>query len=438
MPPETGPEGQANPSPETGPEGQANPSPETGPEDQLPPGLVATNPPYGERLGARSDMPALYTLLGDRLRDGFRGWRAAILAPDLDLGKALRLRAERRHVLHNGPIEVHLLRIDIPLHPPAPRPVVRSEGGQALLNRLRKNRKQLAGWAAREGIEAFRVYDSDIPEYAIAVDLYRDWAVVQEYAAPPEIDPARAAARLREATAIVPEALGIPPAQVVLKRRERAKGGGQYGRRDDAGRLIEVREGPCRLLVNLTDYLDTGLFLDHRVTRHLVGELARGRKVLNLFAYTGAASVHAGKGGALSTTSVDLSPTYCAWARRNLDLNGLGEPQHRVVQAECREFMDRELRRYGLVFLDPPTFSNSKRMEGVLDVQRDHVDLIRGATRLLERGGVLIFSTNYRRFRLDTDALADLTITDISAATIPRDFARNHKIHRCYRVETPR
>ena len=415
-------------APETGPEGQAREAV----------GLVATNPPYGERIGERADMPALYGLLGARLREGFRGWRAAILAPDLELGKALRLYADKRYVMHNGPIPVHLLKIEIAKEQRPPRPVVRSEGGLALLNRLKKNLKQLAGWAAREGIEAYRVYDSDIPEYAVAVDLYRDWAVVQEYAAPPEIEPGRAAARLREAVAIVPEALGIPPAQVVLKRRERSKGGQQYGRRDDSGQMIEVREGPCRLLVNLTDYLDTGLFLDHRATRARVGELARGKKVLNLFAYTASASVHAGKGGALSTTSVDLSPTYCAWARRNLELNGLKEPQHKVIEAECREFMDRELRRYGLVFLDPPTFSNSKRMEGVLDVQRDHVALIRAAVRLLERDGVLVFSTNNRKFRLDQEALADLEIEDISAATIPRDFARNQKIHRCFLIRSGR
>lgn len=459
--PETGPGGQATDgpaqaghepdapvAPETGPGGQATDGHEARAPEQAGPaadgqgreavGLVVTNPPYGERIGERADMPALYGLLGERLRERFRGWRVAVLAPDMELGKALRLYADKRYVLYNGAIPVHLLRIDVPREPRPPRPVVRSEGGLALANRLKKNLKQLAGWAAREGIEAYRVYDSDIPEYAVAVDLYRDWAVVQEYAAPPEIEPGRAAARLREAVAVVPEALGIPAAQVVLKRRERGKGGRQYGRRDDAGQLLEVREGPCRVLVNLTDYLDTGLFLDHRETRAMVGQLARGKKFLNLFAYTATASIHAGKAGALSTTSVDLSKGYCAWARKNLELNGLREPQHRVVEAECREFMDRELRRYGVIFLDPPTFSNSKRMEGVLDVQRDHVELIRAAVRLLERGGVLIFSTNNRRFKLDQGGLADLKITDVSAATIPRDFARNPKIHRCFRIESGR
>lgn len=415
-------------APETGRKGQ----------DARPAGLVATNPPYGERIGVRADMPALYELLGARLRDHFGGWKAVVLAPDLELGHAIGLRAERRHLLYNGAIPVHLLRFEVPREPPPPRVYTRSEGGEALFNRLRKNRKHLGSWAARHGIEAFRLYDSDIPEYALAIDVYRDWALVQEYAPPAEIDPVRAAARLREALRVIPDALEIPPSQVVCKRRERAKGGGQYGRRDDAGEVLEVREGPGRFLVNLTDYLDTGLFLDHRDTRALVGRLARGKRFLNLFAYTGTASVYAGKGGAVSTTTVDMSSTYCAWARRNLELNGLRGPQHRVVEAECREFMDRELRRYGLVFLDPPTFSNSKRMAGVLDVQRDHVALIRGAVRLLERGGVLIFSTNYRRFRLDREQLADLEIEDLSASTIPKDFARSPKIHKCFKITARR
>lgn len=411
-------------------------APETGAQaGDAPKGLVVTNPPYGERLAAGVELSHLYATLGERLRTGFGGWRAAVLAPDLGLAKALGLQASRRHALLNGPIEVLLLKIEVPVDasPRPPRP--RSEGALALINRLKKNHKQLAGWAARAELEAYRVYDADIPEYAVAVDLYRDWAVVQEYAAPPEIDEGRAAVRLREALAAVPEALGVPPGQVICKRRERAKGGGQYGRRAELGQMIEVREGRARFLVNLTDYLDTGLFLDHRETRARLAELARGRRVLNLFAYTATASVAAGLGGALSTTSVDMSKIYCAWARRNLDLNGLRAPNHAVIEAECGAFMAEELRRYGLIFLDPPTFSNSKRMRGVLDVQRDHVALIRGALRLLERGGILIFSTNFRRFRLDAEALADLKIEDRTAATIPRDFARSPKIHRCFQIE---
>ena len=196
-----------------------------------------------------------------------------------------------------------------------------------------------------------------------------------------------------------------------------------------------MREGAARFFVNLTDYLDTGLFLDHRLTRRMVGELARGRRFLNLFAYTGSATVHAVKGGALATTTVDMSPTYTAWARKNFELNGITGPEHRLVTAECRAWMAQELRRYGLIFLDPPTFSNSKRMEDSFDLQRDHVALIGEAVRLLEPRGILIFSNNNRRFRLDVEALGDLVITDVTKETIPKDFARNPRIHQCWRIE---
>jgi 23S rRNA (guanine2445-N2)-methyltransferase / 23S rRNA (guanine2069-N7)-methyltransferase len=199
-----------------------------------------------------------------------------------------------------------------------------------------------------------------------------------------------------------------------------------------------VREGPCRLLVNFTDYLDSGLFLDHRLTRALLGELAKGRRFLNLFCYTASATVHAGLGGATSTTSVDMSNTYLDWAERNLALNGLHGRGHELIQADVLQWLKAGRgRRYGLIFLDPPTFSRSKRMEDTLDVQRDHVELIHDAAALLERDGVLIFSTNLRRFRLDRDALADFTVEDITYRTIPEDFKRNPKIHQCFHITRP-
>jgi 23S rRNA (guanine2445-N2)-methyltransferase / 23S rRNA (guanine2069-N7)-methyltransferase len=398
------------------------------------PGLVVCNPPYGERLGGEADLRALYRELGELLRTRHMGGSAAVLVGDRELGHAIGLRAKKIHPMYNGALPVHLLRFEV-AEDAVRRPRPRSEAAAAFANRLTKNRARLAGWVQREGIACYRVYDADIPEFAVAVDLYGPHAHVQEYAPPKEIDPGRAAARLREAIEVVSEALEVPPAQVHVKTRARGKGGSQYGRQDDVGALVEVREGPCRLLVNLTDRLDTGLFLDHRTTRAMVGELARGRRFLNLFAYTATASVHAGKAGALTTTSVDMSPTYSAWARRNLELNGLRGDAHRVITAECRGWMAQELRRYGVVFLDPPTFSNSKRMRDEFDVQRDHVELIRAAVRLLERDGVLIFSTNFRRFRLDREALADLAIADLTRPTIPPDFARNPRIHQCWRIE---
>jgi len=402
-------------------------------------GLVVCNPPYGARVGEGEDLRPLYRELGELLKTRHMGGAAAVLLEDRELGHAIGLRARKIYDLYNGALPVHLLLFKLEeaaiQRPRVDRPAVRSEAAEAFANRLAKNRKQLAPWAAREQITCYRVYDQDIPDYAVAVDVYGEHAHVQEYAAPKEIEAERAESRLRDVMAVVPELLGIPRDQVHLKIRERSRGGSQYGKQAATGKLIEVREGPARFFVNLTDYLDTGLFLDHRLTRARVGQLAKGRRFLNLFAYTGSATVHAVKGGALSTTTVDMSPTYTAWARKNFDLNGITGPEHRLITAECRAWMAQELRRYGLIFLDPPTFSNSKRMEDSFDLQRDHVQLIREAVRLLERGGILVFSNNNRRFRLDVEALAELAITDITRETIPRDFARNPRIHQCWQIE---
>lgn len=404
------------------------------------PGLVVTNPPYGERLGQGTDLRGLYTLLGERLREGFRGWQAAVFTGDPELGKTMGLRARRRYALFNGAIACKLLCFEVdeasevrrgePARPP------RSPGGEALCNRLRKDLRTIGAWAEREGITCYRLYDAEIPEYAVAVDVYRaadgTFAQVQEYAPPKEIEPERAAHHLREAAAAVSAVLGIAREHVEVKVRRRQGRFDQYTRLGEGSPLHEVREGECRLLVNFSDYLDTGLFLDHRQTRARVGELARGRHFLNLFCYTASASVHAGRGGAASTTSVDLSPTYLGWARQNLELNGLRPPRHRLVEADCRDFLARERGTYGLVFVDPPTFSNSKRSRD-LDLQVEHVDLLRGCARVLDDDGVIVFSTHNRRFELDEGALAPvLRAEEITRQTVPRDFARSPRIHRAW------
>lgn len=412
-------------------------------------GLLVANPPYGERLGAESGLPALYAELGGVLREHFEGWRAAVFTGNPDLGKVMGLRAERMHSLYNGPIECRLLHFDVT--PNAfvsnqPRPLPRSEwgeGAEGLANRLVKNQKALRKWREANRVTCYRLYDADLPDYAVAVDVYeakRTWAVVQEYAPPPSVDPARARRRLREALGAVAEVLEIPEDLIHVKVRRKQKGASQYERqgpdRGQGGHFHEVRENGHRFLVNFENYLDTGLFLDHRDTRRMVGALAAGRRFLNLFAYTGTATVYAAKGGADSTTTVDMSRTYLDWARRNLELNGIGGMGHELIQADCLEWLRQVAgrRRFELIFLDPPTFSTSKRMEGTLDIQRDHVDLIRAACALLEPDGVLIFSNNLRRFRMDREALGDLDITDISAETLPRDFARNPRIHNCWRI----
>jgi 23S rRNA (guanine2445-N2)-methyltransferase / 23S rRNA (guanine2069-N7)-methyltransferase len=411
-------------------------------------GLLVVNPPYGERLGEVEHLKPLYTALGEKLKNRFPGWYAAVFTGNPELGKHLGLRARRIHTLYNGALECKLLRFEVaekyfveagprvsPLRPAHPLVSSGEEGGSAMFaNRLRKNLKHLGRWARREGVTCYRVYDADLPEYAVAVDWYEQWAQVQEYAPPKSVDPDKARQRLEEALAVIPAVLGIAPERIFVKVRQRQKGAAQYEKMGESGRFHEVHEHGAVFLLNFTDYLDTGLFLDHRPTRALLRQLAQGRRFLNLFAYTGTATVQAALGGALATTSVDLSHTYLDWARRNLARNGFSEHHHEFIQADCLEWLAGEKRHYGLIFLDPPTFSNSKRMDETLDIQRDHVQLIRLAAARLEPDGILIFSSNARRFRLEQALLSNLRIEDLSAATLPEDFKRNPRIHQCWRI----
>ena len=335
------------------------------------PGLVVVNPPYGERLGANSDLQALYARIGAMLRERYLGWRAALFTGNPDLGKHMGLRARRTHSLFNGPIECRLLHFEVTpewfvSNRPRALPVAeRSPGATMLANRLAKNLKHLAKWRKREGVTCYRLYDADLPEYALAVDVYegdRRYVHAQEYEAPATIDPRQARLRLREALGVIQEVLEVPDGQMFFKVRRQQKGKAQYERLADSGHFHEVREGNCRLLVNFEDYLDTGLFLDHRATRRLLGDLAQGRRFLNLFAYTGAASVHAARGGALSTTSVDLSRTYLDWAARNLALNGFAPPWTELVQARLPA-MDRAERGAPPLRADLPGPANLLRVE---------------------------------------------------------------------------
>lgn len=409
-------------------------------------GLLVVNPPYGERLGELAELRHLYAGLGGRLREHFPGWKAAVFTGNPELGKAIGLRARKIHSLFNGALKCQLLHFDITpewyaggqsfsADPPKPSaPAELSAGAEMVANRLRKNLRNLGRWARQNDISCYRLYDADLPEYAVAVDLYEQWAHVQEYEAPKTIDPELAATRLQEVLAVLPGVLGLPAEAIFLKVRRRQKGSAQYGKFAAEGVFHPVREGNCRFLVNFTDYLDTGLFLDHRLTRSLLQGLAKGRRFLNLFGYTGSASVHAAMGGALSTTTVDMSKTYLGWARKNLALNGFTEQQHEFIQADCMQWLAAEQRRFGLIFLDPPTFSNSKTMDETFDVQRDHVELLTQAAGLLTHDGVLIFSNNNRRFRMDVEALPELQIQEITRQTIPKDFERNPKIHNCWKI----
>ncbi len=404
------------------------------------PGLLIINPPYGERLGEQAEIAELYVQIGERLKAQFSGWEAALFTGNPELAKRMGLRAQKTHSFRNGTLDCRLLRFQVQPASFVQRPAPVQHIAEALpctaavdfAQRLQKNLRHLQRWARRENVYCYRIYDADLPEYAVAIDRYEQWFHVQEYAAPSSIDPALAAQRLQQIMAVLPQLLNVPAAHIFLKVRQRQRGQHQYQKHGQQGVFHEVREGDARFLVNFTDYLDTGLFLDHRITRQRLLKLAQQRRFLNLFGYTGSATVCAALGGASSTTTVDLSGKYLEWARRNLQLNGLQNPWRRFIQADCRAWLREAQGEYDLIFLDPPTFSNSKEMHGHLDVQRDHVELLHQALRLLARGGILVFSTNYRRFRLDATAFPEWQIEDWSAQTLPIDFARHPKIHQCY------
>jgi len=385
------------------------------------------------------------------LRERFQGWVAGVLIGSPELGMELGIRAFRTHTLWNGALECRLLRLKIdsdserePGRFSKPDATLKeSPGARMFGNRLGKNLKRLQTWASRSDVSCYRVYDADMPEYAFAIDIYRTlepdltWLYVQEYAAPAEIELEAVRRRRNEALSVLPEVTGVPQERIHVRTRRRNKRGEQYRKVDEQANFHFVMEGGLRFRVNFDDYLDTGLFLDHRMTRARLRDAASGKRFLNLFAYTGTATVYAAAGGAASTTTVDMSRTYLDWAQRNLSINGMTSRQHALVQADCREWLQQSAAhtaRYDLIFLDPPTFSNSKRMEGVLDIERDHGSLIHACAKLLAPGGLLVFSTNAQRFKLD-DALATrYDIRDISAATLPRDFERNPRIHRCFEI----
>ena len=412
-------------------------------------GVLVTNPPWGERMGQRDALPHLYNALGERMSEEFDNWLAVVLTSELSLGKALGLRANKRHRFHNGRLDLHCLQFQLgaenrfrTLQQEAERgsegqstvPRVLSQGGQMVANRLRKNLKRLTPWLRREDVTCYRVYDADIPEYAAAIDVYEGRLHIAEYAAPKEIPEQKAAERFAQLVEGAREVFEVGAAgEIAVKQRLRQKGRDQYQRLETTRERIVVREGRVKALVNLHDYLDTGLFLDHRPLRAWLGRDASGGHFLNLFSYTGVATLHAALGGATTSTSIDSSATYLEWFKANLALNGLSDRQHRGVRADVRDWLSEETRTYDLIMVDPPSFSNSKG-QADFDVQRDHFSLLELAMARLSDGGVLYFSTNHRKFVLDPAVQQTWQVQDVTQGSIPEDFSRNHRIHACWRL----
>lgn len=395
---------------------------------------VVTNPPYGERMGNFHELIGLYTQLGQKVRTLFKGATLAVISSSQDLLSCLRLSYEKSYKLFNGALPCQLRVYDIRDSGESQEEAIAPD----FANRLLKNLKVRDKWAEREGYEAYRVYDADLPDYQAAIDRYGPYVVIQAYAAPESVPEHVARQRSMDLIAATLEVMEKPGSEIVIKERARKSGTLQYEKTDEdksLHRTLTVREGRARFEVNIDDYLDTGLFLDSRPIRELIFKKAEGKSFLNLFAYTATASVMAALGGASRTVSVDMSRTYLDWGMRNFRLNEIALKQHAFIQADCLAWLSQEQgESFDLIYVDPPTFSNSKRMEKSFEVGRDQVALLSNLTRHLKDGGEIIFCTNKRRFKLDSEALKDygLTAEDVSEKTIPEDFKRDPDIHSCF------
>ncbi|NOQ89206.1 MAG: bifunctional 23S rRNA (guanine(2069)-N(7))-methyltransferase RlmK/23S rRNA (guanine(2445)-N(2))-methyltransferase RlmL [Gammaproteobacteria bacterium] len=425
-------------------------------------GLIVTNPPYGKRIGQVQLLRTLYHRFGVQLKTNFDGWTAVIITSEQELAKSIGLRAFRKNTLFNGALKSVLYQYKIDSHRPGraddvvhdvegdsrrsdvkvathPSGSQASEHAMMFANRLKKNYKHLKKWARKNDVSCYRVYDADIPQYAVAIDKYENWVHVQEYQAPKTIDKQKAFLRINDIIDVVADILETKQQHVVLKVRKKQEGSAQYQKQDKKDYTTTVSENGLKFIINMYDYIDTGLFLDHRATRLLVKKLAKDRSFLNLFAYTGSVTVYAAAGGAASTTTVDMSNTYLNWAQENMALNGFTgnvytESRHKFVREDCLKWLQQaidENKKYQLIFIDPPTFSNSKKMDTSLDIKRDHAALLSGCLALLADDGQIIFSTNAKSFKFDESLKDDCFIKEITAQTTTEDFRRK-PLHRCW------
>ena len=416
------------------------------------PTIVVSNPPYGERLQSEQGLAALYTSLGHYLKNLEHG-RLYLISSSPDLYHRLRLNRVFKKAVKNGPLDCVIAGFEFNAGKsaeavqPAKTPDRLDHTIQPLINRLKKNSKHIQRWARRSGVSCFRVYDADLPEFAFALDVYHSditpdlcWYHMQEYQAPKTIDAEIAEQRIDMAKQAVLHTFDIDESVLYCKTRQRQRGRKQYQKQDHQGELFQVREGDAALLINLTDYLDSGLFLDHRSNRERVRNMAEGKSVLNLFCYTGAVGVQAMLGGADTVVNVDMSANYLKWAKENHDINNFKAGDRLAfIRADIVELLQNPkrfdiARQFDIIFLDPPSFSNSSKMQQSLDIQRDHEALISDAMKLLHRQGVMIFSTNRRGFRLSDSFSTRMVINDISRDTIPEDFKRRPHIHKCWEI----
>ncbi|MCP3851519.1 MAG: bifunctional 23S rRNA (guanine(2069)-N(7))-methyltransferase RlmK/23S rRNA (guanine(2445)-N(2))-methyltransferase RlmL [Gammaproteobacteria bacterium] len=407
-------------------------------------GWIITNPPYGDRLSEKLAVKYLYRFIGKRFQEEFKGWHLSFFTGNPDLAALPSVTWQERHKLYNGPIRCQLLSAEHhEAKPFSPKTWELQEKIEDIVaedfsNRLRKNCAIRLPWAKKNDITCFRIYDRDMPEYNLSIDIYEQFVHVQEYAPPSTIEVEKAEERFNQALQVIRATLGVGHSQIFIKTRKKQKGKDQYQKKNkpaskkEAIKFHEVNEGNCRFLVNFTEYLDTGLFLDHRITRSLIAEYAQGKTFLNLFGYTGSATVYAAVGEATSTTTIDISEKYLNRAEANLSLNGIGGPLHQTIQVDAMEWLKRESATYGMIFVDPPTFSNNRHTNTVFDIQADHLQLLQLTMKRLSLNGTLIFSTNSRKFKLDDTLSEQFMVNDITEKTLPPDFSETTPPHKCW------
>ena len=417
-------------------------------------GLVIVNPPYSERLGDFDQVKSLYFELGKLLKTKFIGWKASVLSPDKDFGHSLGIRAKKIYKFNNASIACELLNLELNDNNFIDRKDDNlidvnfkdklSDSAIQLCNRIEKNRFKLKRYLTKNSISCYRIYDADLPEYNAAIDVYDDKLHIQEYRAPKSIDDKLALKRIKDIQRVAAGVFQLPLKNVYLKQRRQQKGDWQYDTkgRDGFGTQIDkeffvVEEAGRKFQINLKDYLDTGLFLDHRKTRTKIAEQCSGKRFLNLFCYTGAFSVYAATAGAKQTVNVDLSNTYLNWAKENFKLNSIDLDKHLFCRDDSLKWIDDAIvkqEKFDLIFLDPPTFSNSKKMEEHFDIQADHLKLIEKCLKLLNSTGVLIFSNNYSQFKMEFQAREGIKLKEITRQTTSEDFFRK-PLHRCWQIE---
>lgn len=390
------------------------------------PTWILANPPYGTRLGKNDDLAALYRLLGDRCKE-FTNANLGLITSEKEWVQALGLRSDKKWEIQAGGLRLNIAKFRLGLGNEDVREESAAEPPEEvwpLLNRLTKNLKNRSKLLKNNEIDCFRIYDSELPDFNVAIDQFADYLHIQEYRAPKTVDPKRANHRRQLIRQWVPKHLGISIKHAVYKERFRQSGNSQYEKRAEP-LWVDVHENGMCFEVNLTTYTDVGLFLDHRPLRRLLLESCKGLHVLNLFCYTGALSVAAAKGLARSVTSIDMSKTYLTWAHRNFEKNQLNPKFYQFVRANILDWLETEPSpQYDVILLDPPTFSNTKSTEQTLDIQRDHAALIDACARFLLPNGVIYFSNNFRGFTLDEAVRENYLVKDMTRSSIDTDFDR--------------